>query len=585
MNYKKQLTVPLMLLSLSILSFGTVYFDGEDGTVGDWKVHDNKPAGAVIENSIDDNKSSKVIEFKGDARRNSYMLGSRNWNNRTEKHLKWSMNFSEKFKITVYIKTKKGVRTLFYDYKNSDKGLYQKRYIKFGLGSKSMNGTWQNFSRDIEADLKKYEPDNELVKIKGMKIQGSGRMDDIRLEKKGDTNPCITRKELDKKIKNIEELRNLNTSCIKDMSKLFFSVRRNHNYSPDVSKWDVSNVTNMSGMFWGANFNPDVSKWDVSNVKFMPNMFRGAEKFNQPIGGWNVSNVLDMNSMFNYATSFNQDISKWDVSSVVDMSNMFPATKAFRNHDLSKWNVERVSSPKNFSNYYDAEDDKNNINPNWNSNNTPEEAILTKAKEFCIGSKKSEPKFTENILCPFEDNNLAYLLYEKFNEPRVHDDVEYLVTASLDGTTDDFHILTSNNANNDRVGYFTKWITNSSYPGLRNAGLIQYRYFFKNAQRSAGFLYEVLSPLLFMGTTSVESINLSDDKKTLTLTWKVVLNPNLDKRYKIKDINKTDSSPYYKHVYDMTDIKRPKAIKLENIEVNGDLTLSSYFNTYKRDKD
>jgi len=555
MNYKKQLTIPLILLSLSTFSSATNYFDGEDGTVGNWKVYDNEPTGAVVSNVIDEIKNSKVIEFEGDTRRNSYMLGSRDWNNRTEKYLKWSMKFSEKFKITVYLKTKKGVRTLFYVYKNKDKGLYQKRYIKFGLGSKSMNGKWQDYSRDIEADLKKYEPDNELIKVKGMKVQGSGRIDDVRLEKKGDTNPCVTRKELQTKLRDNKDVSSVNTSCIKDMSKLF---RYNNSFNGDISSWDVSNVTNMEGIFyWAENFNQDISKWDVSNVTNMKDMFTSAIKFNQ-------------------------DISNWDVSNVKNMDAMLYGTKSFKNQDLSKWNIENVETHT----YFLEDSGKNNIEPNWKPYTTPEQDILIKAKEFCVDSKKSNPKFTKKILCPFEDNNLAYLLYERLNEPRVHDDVEYLVTASLDGTTDDFHILTSNNANNDRVGSFRKWINNSPYPGLINSGRVefQYLYFFKNGKMSKGFIHEVLYPLIYMGTTSVDSINISDDKKTLTLTWKVILNSDVDKKYKIKDINKKKSSPYYKHVYDITDMKNPKVIKLENLEVDGELTLSSGFRTYDIEK-
>ena len=37
-----------------------------------------------------------------------------------------------------------------------------------------------------------------------------------------------------------------------------------------ISKWDISNVTNMSGMFYNCeNFNQDISRWDISNVTNM----------------------------------------------------------------------------------------------------------------------------------------------------------------------------------------------------------------------------------------------------------------------------------------------------------------------------
>ena len=185
MNYKKLIIISLTLVSLSTFSLATIYSDGEDRTVGEWHVHDNKPSGATITNIIDKHKNSKVIEFKGAGRSNSYILGGKNgeeaWHNSNEQTLRWKMNFSEKFKIVIYVETKKGKRTLFYNYKNRDKGLYKTKYIKFGLGNRSMSGTWQSFNRDIDADIQKYEPDNRLLEINGFKVQGSGKIDDLEL--------------------------------------------------------------------------------------------------------------------------------------------------------------------------------------------------------------------------------------------------------------------------------------------------------------------------------------------------------------------------------------------------------------------
>ena len=92
----------------------------------------------------------------------------------------------------------------------------------------------------------------------------------------------------------------------------------------EMDKWDVSSVTNMRWMFYGAtSFNADISGWDVSSVTDMQWMFDGATAFNADISGWDVSSVTDMGYMFYDASAFNADISGWDVSSVTDMGDMF----------------------------------------------------------------------------------------------------------------------------------------------------------------------------------------------------------------------------------------------------------------------
>ena len=51
------------------------------------------------------------------------------------------------------------------------------------------------------------------------------------------------------------------------------------NFYCDLSKWNVSNVTNMDNMFDGCKkFNCDLSDWDVSNITCWKNMFSGCDK-------------------------------------------------------------------------------------------------------------------------------------------------------------------------------------------------------------------------------------------------------------------------------------------------------------------
>lgn len=114
-------------------------------------------------------------------------------------------------------------------------------------------------------------------------------------------------------------------------------------FNEDISHWDVSDVTNMAGMFLGASsFNQDIGSWDVSNVTNMSITFRDAISFNQPIGDWDVSNVINMAGMFFEAAAFDQPISNWDVGNVMSMFAMFNGALSF-NQDIDAWNVSSVT--------------------------------------------------------------------------------------------------------------------------------------------------------------------------------------------------------------------------------------------------
>ena len=130
-----------------------------------------------------------------------------------------------------------------------------------------------------------------------------------------------------------------------DISKWDVSIVTNMNYmfsktnkfNQRLDKWNVSNVVTMRGMFdFAVAFNQPINNWDVSNVRNMESMFHFATKFNQPLNKWNVSRVQNMNWMFMNATSFNQPIGNWKFRSGVEMESMFSLAESF-NQDLTSW--------------------------------------------------------------------------------------------------------------------------------------------------------------------------------------------------------------------------------------------------------
>ncbi len=132
-----------------------------------------------------------------------------------------------------------------------------------------------------------------------------------------------------------------NLSKVTDMAGMFWGAV---SFDGHIGDWDVRNVTDMSQLFRGASsFNQDIGDWDVSNVKKMGFMFYEAEEFNQDISDWDVSNLTIMTRMFWLARNFNQDIGDWDVSNVRTMSSTFFGAENF-NHDISDWDVSKVTT-------------------------------------------------------------------------------------------------------------------------------------------------------------------------------------------------------------------------------------------------
>ena len=84
----------------------------------------------------------------------------------------------------------------------------------------------------------------------------------------------------------------------KELQKLIEQRIKDEGNEVDLNDIDVSEITDMSGLFEVTDFNGNISKWDVSNVTDMSFMFYDCKSFNQDISNWDVSNVKSNKYMF-----------------------------------------------------------------------------------------------------------------------------------------------------------------------------------------------------------------------------------------------------------------------------------------------
>jgi hypothetical protein len=164
----------------------TVYENAEDGDTLGWTVFDNIPPYGTITNVEDldpGHGGTRVIELSGFGTLNAYELRNEDgtdWENTIQFVIEWSGKFSGFFYIFVDVQTTKGHRYIYYTPENGDL-LGTGEYVHHGIGTGAMNGQWQTFQRDLEADLLDAQPTNTILEVNGFYVRGSGRVDDIAL--------------------------------------------------------------------------------------------------------------------------------------------------------------------------------------------------------------------------------------------------------------------------------------------------------------------------------------------------------------------------------------------------------------------
>lgn len=136
------------------------------------------------------------------------------------------------------------------------------------------------------------------------------------------------------RLQNISGLRNL--KVINSTENMFSGCRYLLDLSP-IADWDVSNVTNLSGMFSGTSVYSGgkvsdserslgaLSNWDISNATDLSGMFNGCVLNNlDALSNWVTSNVTDLSAMFSNTNLKDiNGISNWDTSNVISLANLF----------------------------------------------------------------------------------------------------------------------------------------------------------------------------------------------------------------------------------------------------------------------
>ena len=145
----------------------------------------------------------------------------------------------------------------------------------------------------------------------------------------------------------IEDIENLNTQNVTDMSYMFY--RCDGLTSLDVSHFNTQKVEDMSEMFSVCSGlkSLNVSHFDTQNVKDMNSMFNSCERLTSlDVSNFNTQNVTDMRYMFSWCEGLNSlDLSKFDTQNVTNMSNMFRNSSALTTiYASDKFVTTKVSS-------------------------------------------------------------------------------------------------------------------------------------------------------------------------------------------------------------------------------------------------
>ncbi len=188
---------------------------------------------------------------------------------------------------------------------------------------------------------------------------------------------------------------------------------KNQIFNENISKWDVRNVTNMGGMFYGASkFNKSLSNWNTNNVTTMSYMFREASSFNQSLSSWNTAQVTAMSLMFASASSFNQSLANWNTARVVDAYCMLQGASSFR-QSLHNFSSSQMLTLKPILNESDEEfEEKITLGVEFLMDHPDESNFVI----FSLDTRFCAREWIAALQSPYDVVKTGYCNYLKFKE-------------------------------------------------------------------------------------------------------------------------------------------------------------------------
>ncbi|MEG0366346.1 MAG: BspA family leucine-rich repeat surface protein, partial [Coprobacillus sp.] len=253
------------------------------------------------------------------------------------------------------------------------------------------------------------------------------------------------------------DLSTFDTSKAINMSSMFYNTKFLRNLN--LTNWDTSNVKDFSYMFSGKTNIPklDVGHLNTSSAITTEGMFSNVDiSYYLPTGGnkilgtldiskYDMSNVQNMSYMFDDSTMDALDVSKWNISKVENMEWSFSNMVNLKQLETSKWDIAKVENMGymlfNTRNvvYLDASNWKStNLNTNKSKNifllekdNKP--MIVKTTDDFFLkynykGDKRITAGPKKNAMDGkfISDNSNIQVLFDRYT---IQDDSEIIVSA------------------------------------------------------------------------------------------------------------------------------------------------------------